>query len=194
MSMKFSFQNICFLKWILPFLSLLVWRLFCFFFFFRFLVSFYFLFYFGAVWVSSANERMLCMLVHNYQRRKSRGVFILIFMGNSLIFCMQKMGTVNKKPKRIKERKRNTKKGRKKKKLLLLYCTIQKNTFFTVTTLCGWIFWRKDILLFEHPVSLFLQGLSMALMLHGCKLEKCKHSNLSVFLSLFCYFYHQREE
>ena len=113
--MKFSFQNICFLKWILPFLSLLVWRLFCFFFFFRFLVSFYFLFYFGAVWVSSANERMLCMLVHNYQRRKSRGVFILIFMGNSLIFCMQKMGTVNKKPKRIKERKRNTKKGRKKK-------------------------------------------------------------------------------
>ena len=109
------FSKYLFFKVDLTILVTISVKTFLFLFFFRFLVSFYFLFYFGAVWVSSANERMLCMLVHNYQRRKSRGVFILIFMGNSLIFCMQKMGTVNKKPKRIKERKRNTKKGRKKK-------------------------------------------------------------------------------
>ena len=96
--------------------------------------------------MSSANERMLCMLVHNYQRRKSRGVFILIFMGNSLIFCMQKMGTVNKKPKRIKERKRNTKKGRKKKKASVTLLHYPKKYFLY----CHNTLWL-NILKKRHP-------------------------------------------
>ena len=92
---SFLFKIFVFFKVDLTILVTISVKTFLFLFFFRFLVSFYFLFYFGAVWVSLANERMLCMLIHNYQRRKSRGVFILIFMGNSLIFWMQKMGTVN---------------------------------------------------------------------------------------------------
>ena len=89
-----------------------------------FLVSFYFLFYFGAVWVSSASEIMLCMLIHKCQRRNSRGVFILIFMRNSLD---AKNGSCQLETQENKRKEKEHKKRKKKKRhFLLLYCTIQK--------------------------------------------------------------------
>ena len=124
-----------------------------------FLVYFYFLFYFGAVWVSSASERMLCMLIHKCQRWNSRGVFILIFIRNSLD---AKNGSCQLETQENKRKEKEHKKRKKEKKTfsvtLLHY---PKNIFFTITTLYGWIFWRKNILLSEHLVSPFHHGLLM---------------------------------
>ena len=60
-----------------------------------FLLSFHFLAYLRPAWVSSSNKRMLCLLIHNYQRQNLRGVFILILTGKSSIFWMEKMESVN---------------------------------------------------------------------------------------------------
>lgn len=93
-----------------------------------------------------------------------------------------------------RKEKEHKKRKKEKKKFSVTLLHYVKNIFFTVTTLYGWVFWRKNILLSEHPISLFHHGLLMALMLHRCKLEKCKYWNLSMFLSLFRYFYQQRED